>query len=74
MSGATELHREARGGGRPHIAAVVVNWNSGDRLARCVASLEAQCNDVNLDLVVVDLLAALGATESDLGARHTNLE
>lgn len=27
-----------------------------------------------LDLVVVDLLAALGATESDLGARHTNLE
>jgi 6-phospho-3-hexuloisomerase len=27
-----------------------------------------------LDLVVVDLLGALGATESDLGARHTNLE
>lgn len=27
-----------------------------------------------LDQVVVDLLAALGATESDLGARHTNLE
>ena len=27
-----------------------------------------------LDLVVVDLIEALGATESDLGARHTNLE
>ena len=27
-----------------------------------------------LDQVVVDLVAALGATESDLGARHTNLE
>ena len=27
-----------------------------------------------LDQVVVDLIAALGATESDLGARHTNLE
>ena len=27
-----------------------------------------------LDHVVVDLLAALGATESELGARHTNLE
>jgi 6-phospho-3-hexuloisomerase len=27
-----------------------------------------------LDQVVVDLLAALGATEKDLGARHTNLE
>jgi 6-phospho-3-hexuloisomerase len=27
-----------------------------------------------LDHIVVDLIAALGATESDLGARHTNLE
>ncbi len=27
-----------------------------------------------LDHIVVDLLAALGATESELGARHTNLE
>jgi 6-phospho-3-hexuloisomerase len=27
-----------------------------------------------LDQVVVDLIAALGATESELGARHTNLE
>jgi 6-phospho-3-hexuloisomerase len=27
-----------------------------------------------LDQVVVDLITALGATESDLGARHTNLE
>ncbi len=27
-----------------------------------------------LDLVVVDLIEALGTTESDLGARHTNLE
>ncbi len=27
-----------------------------------------------LDLVVVDLLEALGETESELGARHTNLE
>jgi len=27
-----------------------------------------------LDQVVVDLLAALGATEKDLGERHTNLE
>ena len=27
-----------------------------------------------LDQVAVDLIAALGATESDLGARHTNLE
>ncbi|MGQ0551598.1 MAG: SIS domain-containing protein [Planctomycetota bacterium] len=27
-----------------------------------------------LDQVVVDLLTALGATESELGARHTNLE
>lgn len=27
-----------------------------------------------LDLVVVELLVATGATESDLGARHTNLE
>lgn len=27
-----------------------------------------------LDLVVVELITALGATESDLGARHTNLE
>ena len=54
MSGGADLHRRARGGGRPHVAAVVVNWNSGDRLARCVASLEAQREDVNLDLVVVD--------------------
>jgi 6-phospho-3-hexuloisomerase len=28
----------------------------------------------DLDQVVVDLVDALGATESDLGARHTNLE
>jgi 6-phospho-3-hexuloisomerase len=27
-----------------------------------------------LDQIVVDLLAALGTTESELGARHTNLE
>lgn len=27
-----------------------------------------------LDQVAIDLIAALGATESDLGARHTNLE
>ncbi|MFT7461942.1 MAG: 6-phospho-3-hexuloisomerase [Pseudohongiellaceae bacterium] len=27
-----------------------------------------------LDHIVVDLVAALGATESELGARHTNLE
>ncbi len=27
-----------------------------------------------LDQVTVDLISALGATESDLGARHTNLE
>lgn len=27
-----------------------------------------------LDVVVVELIVALGATESDLGARHTNLE
>jgi len=41
-------------GERPHVAAVVVNWNSGERLGRCVDALLAQRGDVGLDVVVVD--------------------
>jgi N-acetylglucosaminyl-diphospho-decaprenol L-rhamnosyltransferase len=54
VSGTAGSYRERSGDDRPHVAAIVVNWNSGERLAQCVASLKAQSGDVKLDVVVVD--------------------
>jgi N-acetylglucosaminyl-diphospho-decaprenol L-rhamnosyltransferase len=36
------------------LAVVVVNWNSGEGLARCVASVFASAGDISLEVVVVD--------------------
>ena len=41
-------------GHRPEVTAVVVNWNAGEHLVRCVQSLLAQADGVDLDIVVVD--------------------
>lgn len=79
----------ARQGGA-HVLSVTRRPSQTDGVADVVAALDVPLADVGpvfplgtlfevsllafLDHVVVDLLEALGATESDLGARHTNLE
>jgi GT2 family glycosyltransferase len=38
----------------PQLSVIVVNWNSRDFLRRCLASLNAHCHDVSLEVIVVD--------------------
>jgi GT2 family glycosyltransferase len=38
----------------PDLSVVIVNWNSKDFLRQCLASLNAHCHGVSLEVVVVD--------------------
>ncbi|MDE2997551.1 MAG: glycosyltransferase family 2 protein [Gemmatimonadota bacterium] len=49
---------------KPAVTAVVVNWNSGDDLLRCVASLIAATERLPLDVVVVDNGSSDGSPEA----------
>lgn len=40
--------------GAADLAVVIVNFNSGEDLARCIASLEAHRGDATIDVVVID--------------------
>lgn len=40
--------------GRPELSVIIVNWNSRDFLRRCLASLNACCRGVLLEVIVVD--------------------
>ncbi|MDE2888012.1 MAG: glycosyltransferase family 2 protein [Gemmatimonadota bacterium] len=48
---------------KPAVTAVVVNWNSGDDLLRCVASLMAGADRLPLDVVVVDNASSDGSPD-----------
>ena len=38
----------------PELSIIIVNWNSKDFLRQCLASLNAYCSDVSLEVIVVD--------------------
>jgi N-acetylglucosaminyl-diphospho-decaprenol L-rhamnosyltransferase len=46
----------------PDLAVVVVNYNAGDYLARCLDSLAAHAGDAEMDVVVVDNASHDGST------------
>lgn len=46
------------------LAVVVVNYNAGDYLARCIGSIYRSATEVELDVVVVDNASRDGSTES----------
>lgn len=48
---------------RPAVTALVVNWNSGDDLRKCVASLIAAGERLPLDVVVVDNASSDGSPD-----------
>ncbi len=43
------------------LAVVIVNYNAGDYLERCIASLEAHRGDVDVDVLVIDNASADGS-------------
>lgn len=45
------------------LAVVIVNFNSGDDLPRCIASLEAHRGDVTIDVLVIDNASTDGSHE-----------
>jgi N-acetylglucosaminyl-diphospho-decaprenol L-rhamnosyltransferase len=45
------------------LAVVIVNFNSGDDLLRCIASLEAHRGDVTIDVLVIDNASIDGSHE-----------
>ena len=50
------------------LAVVIVNFNAGDHLRLCVASLYAGAGDLDLDVVVVDNASRDGSVEAAAGA------
>ena len=40
--------------GAAELAVIIVNYNTGDYLDRCLASLETHCGDVDIDVLVID--------------------
>ncbi len=56
------------------VAVVVVNWNSGDDVARCVRSVFECSGDVRVDVVIVDNRSTDGSAEAALaGSPHARL-
>ncbi len=49
---------------KPAVTAVVVNWNSGDDLRRCVASLIAGTERLPMEVVVVDNASSDGSPDA----------
>jgi len=49
---------------RPDLAVVVVNYNAGEHLARCVASVAAASGELSVDLLVVDNASRDGSARS----------
>lgn len=55
MAATTETPAGAAAGATPaDLAVVIVNYNTGDYLERCLASLEKHRGDVELDVLVID--------------------
>jgi N-acetylglucosaminyl-diphospho-decaprenol L-rhamnosyltransferase len=59
---------------RPELAVVIVNFNAGDYLERCLASLEAHRGDVGVEILVIDNASHDGSqlAAKDAG-RHVRL-
>jgi GT2 family glycosyltransferase len=45
-------HEESKS--RPDVSVIVVNWNTGELLSRCLDSVDAEWNSVALEVIVVD--------------------
>jgi len=62
--------RRARAAGPPpaDLAVVIVNYNAGEYLRRCLASLEANRGDIDVDVLVIDNASKDGSHEAAIAS------
>ena len=56
----------------PELAVVVVNYNAGEYLRRCMASIHASTGDVDVEVIVVDNASSDGSADTAL-AEHPDI-